>query len=364
MLKNTLLLSLGVLISISSYGCGVKWAKPPEKVNSNLSWSYDSNKLVFTSVKDSNYEIYSIKSDSTELTRLTNSPDPDVSPIWKKDSNNIYFLSKSNEAKKLYIKEINSNGTNLNIKRTFNLNELFDSNYSNNFNGTGLRFINDHKIILDEFIKNGESKVFILDIDNNSKLDSNIKTYSEISLSSASGKVLNHILNSEEKFTSELNLIDSTTNSVKKIPVSIKTNTRYNVTFLSPDGQKIAYLEPSVNSDMYILNIVDTDGNNRRMIKEISYSKISWSPDNNKILIHDRKNNKLQIINTSDLSEKMIDLVSAECTYCAYDQMETVWSPDGTKIAFLVDQGNISVINTDGTNEKKITNFELPSLTF
>lgn len=46
------------------------------------SWSIDGNYIVFNVIINSNLEIYTVKKDGTELTRITNNLDSDFCPIW------------------------------------------------------------------------------------------------------------------------------------------------------------------------------------------------------------------------------------------------------------------------------------------
>jgi Tol biopolymer transport system component len=46
------------------------------------SWSPDGSKVVFTSTRDGNSEIYVMNADGTGQTRLTNSAASDYAPSW------------------------------------------------------------------------------------------------------------------------------------------------------------------------------------------------------------------------------------------------------------------------------------------
>lgn len=46
------------------------------------SWSSDGNYILFSSNRDGNYNLYMMKSDGSNLTRLTNEPSNETSPVW------------------------------------------------------------------------------------------------------------------------------------------------------------------------------------------------------------------------------------------------------------------------------------------
>jgi Tol biopolymer transport system component len=53
----------------------------------------DNRLIAFTSVKDGNYDIYTMHADGSGLTNLTNSPAQEVSPFWSPDGRRIAFVS-------------------------------------------------------------------------------------------------------------------------------------------------------------------------------------------------------------------------------------------------------------------------------
>lgn len=67
-------------------------------------WSPDRQRVAFSSDRDGNYEIYLMNADGTEQTRLTHHKANDWSPDWSPDGQRIVFASSdSNNASTLYI---------------------------------------------------------------------------------------------------------------------------------------------------------------------------------------------------------------------------------------------------------------------
>ena len=82
------------------------------KIYSSVSWTAPKGKIVFSSNRDGNWEIYCMDEDGTNLIRLTNSPDTDdVCPQWSPDGTQIAFVRVRNNKGDIFI--MNSDGTNV-----------------------------------------------------------------------------------------------------------------------------------------------------------------------------------------------------------------------------------------------------------
>lgn len=66
-------------------------------------------KIVFASNQDGNFEIYTMNSDGTDLTRLTFNPAIDSYPAWSPGGRKIAFASYRDGNYEIYV--MNSNGT-------------------------------------------------------------------------------------------------------------------------------------------------------------------------------------------------------------------------------------------------------------
>lgn len=72
------------------------------------SWSPDSEKIAFMSVRDGNGEIYVVDSDRFEV-NLTNDPAEDWSPAWSPDGQKILFISDRDGNREIHV--MNADGT-------------------------------------------------------------------------------------------------------------------------------------------------------------------------------------------------------------------------------------------------------------
>ena len=76
-------------------------------------WSPDGGRIVFSSYRDGNGEIYLMNADGSGVTRLTNYPGHDGEPDWSPDGQRIAFRSYRNENEDIYV----MNATGGDVKR-------------------------------------------------------------------------------------------------------------------------------------------------------------------------------------------------------------------------------------------------------
>jgi Tol biopolymer transport system component len=69
----------------------------PPGGNLFFNWSPSGQRIAFASNRDGNYEIYSMRSDGTDVKRLTQDPAYDIHPAWSPDGVKIAFTSSRND---------------------------------------------------------------------------------------------------------------------------------------------------------------------------------------------------------------------------------------------------------------------------
>ena len=86
-----------------------------------------NEKIVFTSFRDGNFEIYSMNADGTNQTRLTNNPGFDITPAFSPDGSRITFASIRGNNQDIYV--MNADGTNQ-TRLTTNGSDDYDPTFS------------------------------------------------------------------------------------------------------------------------------------------------------------------------------------------------------------------------------------------
>ena len=108
-LKDSQNLSFNYLCSISVVDYEGKNRRLVTEIPANNRWpdaSPDGKKLVFSSSKAGNYDLYTINLDGTELTQLTRHPLRDIHPAWSPDGTRIAFISVRDGNHEIYLLEI------------------------------------------------------------------------------------------------------------------------------------------------------------------------------------------------------------------------------------------------------------------
>lgn len=111
-------------IWISKAGAGTPFRVTDDQATDmSPSWSRDYKYILFSSNREGNQEIYSIRRDGTRIKRLTNDPAPDHSPVMSPDGSKIAFVRELG-ANRQNILVMNADGTNVvNISRS-NFNDI------------------------------------------------------------------------------------------------------------------------------------------------------------------------------------------------------------------------------------------------
>jgi Tol biopolymer transport system component len=88
-------------------------------------WSPASERILFVSNRDGNHEIYSMRADGSDVTRLTNEPTNDLSPAWSPDGQFVAFMTERNGNADIYL--MNADGSKVTAFTTSKDNDLSPS---------------------------------------------------------------------------------------------------------------------------------------------------------------------------------------------------------------------------------------------
>ena len=196
------------------------------------SWSPDGKKIVFSSARGGNSEIYVMHSDGSGMKRLTNNQVDDVLPSWSPDGKKIIFASWRDGNYEIYV--MHANGSNQ-IRLTDNSD--WDKPPSWSPDGTKIAFISD---------QHGDYEIYVV----------NAYGYGQTRVTNnKSGDVLPS---------------------------------------WAPDGKKIAFI--SDRDGNYEIYVMHADSSGEKRLTDQGYDLFpSWSPDGKKIAFHSYQEGNFEI---------------------------------------------------------------------
>ena len=269
-------------------------------------------KIVFSSYRDGNTEIYIMNADGSNQTRLTNNPAADEYPSWSPDGKKIAFGSNRDGNNEVYI--MNADGSN---QTNLTDNPAYDLGPSWSPDGKKIAFASE---------RDGNVDVFIMNTDGSNQ-----------------------------------------TRLTNNPAADVKPQ-------WSPDGKKIAFQTTrNGKEDVYVMN---SDGSNETRLTNNPASDLglSWSPDGKKIAFASRRDGNSEIFygNTEIYIMNADGSNQTRLTNNPSFDMVPCWSPDGKKIAFYSLRNDVPpekderlwyemnaeiyVMNADGSEQKNITN--------
>ena len=317
-------------------------------------------KILFTSNRTGNYELYVINADGSGETRLTYinnsrlnpislSPDRkriafvdeqgrvfvmsvegsdrtqltssghDSNPIWSPDGGKLTFGSTRDGEEAIYI--MNADGSNQ-TRLTYTQNRNIDPSVAHAYVvSTRTCWSPNGERIAFESSRDGEWAIYVMNADG-SNLTRVAKTYKPM----------------------EINL------------ANLYFDFNVDIAWL-PDSTRIAFT--SRQDGMEDIFVVNFDGTNLTQLTDSGRSDYSpaWSPDGTEIaFVSNRRGTFDQIWVINADGKNQIQLTNSEG-----DNYAPVWSPDGTKIAFVSTRdGNqeIYVMNIDGSGQTRLTSNE------
>ena len=286
-------------------------------------WSFTTiplpnNRIVFSSNRDGNYEIYSASENGENVIRLTDHPGRDWCPKLSPNGNKIAFTSDRDIDNHIYM--MNRDGSGVTKTTTIPV-----TSYNNNGTGfcwspDGRQLLYAHNDVLYRINADGTNLTSLATAPAGSH-------FKEMAWSSLGNKIA-AITTGSDVYATQLYILDSNGANITLL-VDDNPGAMGHPTF-SPDGQKIAYF-------------YDVSGHQVNTGRQL----------NSKIFI-------MHIDSTSakDVSGKKTD---------GTNDIDPTWSPDGAKIIFTnlrndnSEPGDIWIMDIDGENrEQLIENGRMP----
>ena len=246
-----------------------------------------NKKIVFQSMRDGNWEIYTMNPDGSNQTRLTNNPAEDGYPAWSPDGTKIAFTSNRDGNHEIYI--MNADGSNQ-VRLT---NEPgLDADPSWSPDGTKIAFASS---------RDGNSEVYIMNVDgsNQTRLTNNPATDFSTAWSPDGTKIIFASTRHGGISNYELYVMNADGSNPTRLTNTNKWNLQAR---FSPDGAKITFTSAATASGPdFKINVMNSDGSNLNpLTTNTEENSSAWSPDGKKIVFGSNRdgNYEIYVMNT------------------------------------------------------------------
>ena len=280
----------------------------------SLAWSPDGTKIAFIANRIGARQIFVMNADGTSLVRLTDHLVGNGAPAWSPDGRQIAFTSRRFGNDEIFV--INADGTEL-VNRTYH--PADDASPVWSPDGRRIAFTSN---------RSGNNEIYVM----NTEIE-------EWLYSRKDGKEV-----SEEGYNKLPSMLKGQVIALGADLIQLTDHPADDISpSWSPDGNRIAFTSNRAgDNEIYI---IDPEARERRYFRK----------DGAEVSAEDY--NKLLPFLKGEVITGAADPLNV--TNHPADDGSPVWSPDGTQIAFTStrdDNGEIFVMNADGTNPINITN--------
>jgi TolB protein len=262
-----------------------------------------SGRIVFTSDRDGNFEIYTINADGTAPLRLTDNPGDDLEPAWSPDGRMVAFTSFREENWDVYV--MDADGSDL---RRLTRDEAYDGTPVWSPDGESIAFTSG---------RDGKQEVYVMDADGRD----------------------------------QRSLTDN-------------PDERDSYPSWSRDGELVAYHSTPGEGVPREICVITARGNDKRLLTDNDARDWlpAWSPAGDAIAFWSTRDGSWELYLMSDGGSAPWRLTNDPIHYSrelgGYSISRPTWSPEGQFIAFTSNSDgdyNIYVISKDGTGRRRLT---------
>lgn len=255
-------------------------------------------KILFTSTRDGNAEVYMMNSDGSSQQNLTKNSSHDYEAAWSSDRSKIVFVSERDGNPEIYT--MNLDGTN--PRRL-----TYSSGSSNNVDRMP-DWSHDGRDIVFYSDRNGNDEIFLMNPDGTNQRKLNLPFATHIQPKWCAGQI---IFSSTLAGEGHLDVykVNRDATGLQRLTTNIAADVEPCCSF---DGSKIAFSSDRING-YYDIWVMNSDGSNPANLSNTTYGIYDMSPS---------------------------------------------WSPDGQRISYAFgsfSRAEIYVMNADGSNKTKIT---------
>lgn len=226
------------IYSMNTDGTGLSRLTNHPAFDSAPAPSPDGNKIAFVSNRDGDNEIFVMNTDGTGLMQLTSNSVSDHNPAWSPDGTKIVFDSDRDNNREIYT--MNADGS-AQTRRTFHSSVDGDPAWSPD--GTQVAFFSD---------RTGDREIYVMNVDGSGllRLTNNTSVDSAPCWSPDNTKIAFH---SNREGTWDIYTINRDGSNLKRLTSSSGTNEDPS---WSPDGSRIAFhSNRSGDYDIYAMNV-------------------------------------------------------------------------------------------------------------
>ena len=289
--------------------------------------------IVFTSDRDGNREIYSVKADGQDEQNLTNSPRDETMPVVSPDGKLVAFTVVSGDTGAIDIMEVDG------AERS-NVVPSIEPNGSYRWSPGSDR-------IAYRAEQNTGPVLFVVTVDGSETVALTAIASDEVGDWSRDGNAVVFAVHGGNA----QGIYVRNPDGVNEFHV---TETSDYSPVWSPDSRRIAFLSTrDGNPEIYVMNEDGTEQMRLTNTDEPEYH-ISWSPNGKHLVfVSEREGNPEIFLTDPDGTEQ------SRLTHNGVRDEQPVWSPDGRRIAFvsyLEGDAEIFVMDVDGKNQVRVTN--------